>query len=198
MFLASSPGFRREILTWAPDVPCTPTEIQLLTESPEFPLLTEDPSTLSSQLQSWVRSERSQYNEPLPEAPQPVHTPATTEPPAQPEPESHNWQEGSRMGEASNPGPPQADQTSQQSAPQHLMDAALQLLQALQLLTSPSNHSPVLLPTQVTPPTAARSTTPRRRRQKRQNPGLLSKVRSLPHSVLPTRLDSKSPPLQYL
>ena len=79
------------------------------------------------------------------------------------------------MGEASNPGPrappPPTDQSPQHAAPQHLVDAALQLLQALQLLTSPMSHSPVILPTQDTLPTTARSTIPRRRRQKRRKPG---------------------------
>jgi hypothetical protein len=170
MFLAASPGLRREILTWGPDVPCTSEEISALTGSLSTPAVFEDPAPLSTQLQDWMRAERDEpYSEPLP-SPSP-NSPAPDPPaPGEPESISHNWHEGTRIGEASNPGPPQP---SEASLPHHLLQSILQqLLTALQQLQpTPLNTNPQ----------------PSRRRQERRKPGPTEAGRQPPPERPPHR-----------
>jgi hypothetical protein len=158
MFLAASPGLRREILTWVPDVPCTADEISALTGSLSLPAVFEDPAPLSTQLQSWMRSERDPpYSEPLP-APTPS-TPAPAVPAAEdPEEVSHNWEEGARIGEASNPGPVAPSSALQ---PQQALHTILQQLIAVLQQLQPA--------TTATSPT--HTTNNSRRRQERRKPG---------------------------
>ena len=202
MFLAASPSFRREILTWTPDVPCSQAEITSLTECLSSPFLPEDPATLSAQLQDWMRTDRSHYKEPLPNpaAPtsasspssSPTPTPAQGAPPPVVEDEestSHNWTEGARIGEANNPGPSTTAQrpTYLQALtrpPPAAPTATLQkqLLNTLQLLLATLQQ---VAPHTPTPPSPLEEPQ-RRRRRKRSTPGSVS---SPCHPVRPTRLN---------
>ena len=149
MFLASSPGYRKEILTWAPDVPCSQAETDGLTASLYTPVIIQDEAVASPQLLAWMASEHTQFG-PDPQAPPhaltPHHSgqaqssppPQTPPSPPQPEASSHNWTEGARIGEASNPGPNPATTTATILP---LLETLQQLLHNLHLLCHQSSQT---------------------------------------------------------